>query len=543
MRRPVAFFVLLLFAGSGVSAAADCSRTSTGLVPLTELGAGLYKGMQGGLYPGGINTRPAAHEAAGLRLAALVVPRDTFGTPSAGGKIVLLSIGMSNTTQEFQAFMPLANADPEKNSRVVVVDGAQGGKAANVIVNPNDSYWPYVDQQIANAGVTAAQVQAVWLKQADISPTKPFPDDAKQLQGESKTIIQILHTKFPNLVLVYLSSRTYGGYATSTLNPEPYAYQGAFAFKWLIEQQINGDPDLSYDAGKAPWLAWGPYLWADGTRLRPDGLSYACDDFVSSDGTHPSASGRTKVAVLLLNFLKTDPTSRPWFVAPPASTPPTPRPLALVSSASYGATIAPRALVSVFGSDLARGTATAGPLPLPLTLNGVTVELNGVACPLLYVSSTQINVVLPSDAAGGVLRVRREGVVSDALPVVLAALSPGIFMLPPADVAAAQHAADYSLVSDAAPAAPGETIVLYVTGLGAIDLTAWQAAAPPTAAVPPTVRIGGRDATVTWAGPNPVYPGLDQINVVVPSGILAGKATVEVSSGSVLSAPATLSIR
>ena len=59
------------------------------------------------------------------------------------------------------------------------------------------------------------------------------------------------------------------------MNPEPYAYESGFSMKWLIEAQINQmetgviDPDagdLDYDSGVAPWLAWGTYLWADGTR-------------------------------------------------------------------------------------------------------------------------------------------------------------------------------------------------------------------------------------------------------------------------------------
>src|SRR3989442_190765 len=118
---------------------------------------------------------------------------------------------------------------------------------------------------------------------------------------------------YPNLRLMYVSSRIYGGYASVALAPEPFAYESGFAFKWLVEDQINGDPALSYP-GKAPWLAWAPYLWADGLTPRSDGLTWACSDF-QSDGTHPSPSGEQKVANLLLSFFKTDPTATSWFVA------------------------------------------------------------------------------------------------------------------------------------------------------------------------------------------------------------------------------------
>ena len=168
--------------------------------------------------------------------------------------------------------------------------------------------------------MTVAQVQVAWLKQANIQPTEPFPKHAEKLAADVTTIIQLLTQRFPNLRLVYLSSRIYAGYATTPLNPEPYAYESAFAVRDVIDQQIAGGAALNYDrsrgAMKAPLLLWGPYLWADGlTPRKSDGLIWTRDD-LREDGTHPSAtSGREKVAQLLLAFLKNDATARPWFVA------------------------------------------------------------------------------------------------------------------------------------------------------------------------------------------------------------------------------------
>src|SRR5581483_8615051 len=129
---------------------------------------------------------------------------------------------------------------------------------------------------------------------------------------------QLMHKRFPNLKLVYLSNRTYGGYATTRLNPEPYAYETGFAVKWLIEQQLKGDKDLNCDPAKgevkAPWLSWGPNLWANGKVTNGEGLSYTEEDFVDRDRTHPSASGREKVAGLLLRFFKNDSTTKGWFL-------------------------------------------------------------------------------------------------------------------------------------------------------------------------------------------------------------------------------------
>jgi hypothetical protein len=299
-------------------AVALCDSTSKRLIPLTELGTGTHLGYEGGLYPGGANTPPADHLADGLALAAMITPLDTLGMPSASGRIVLLSVGMSNCTQEYQAFIPLANGSALKNPRVLVVDGAQGGQTAAVFANPNANAWTVIETRLRNAGARATQVQAVWLKEANAGPTQGFPGATQVLRDDLRAVVQNLRVKFPNLRLCYLSSRIYGGYASTMLNPEPYAYEGGFAVRWLIEEQLNGDAALNPDPAEgpvmAPWLAWGPYLWADGLVPRAsDGLTWACADFVTSDGTHPSESGRAKVAQLLLDFFTGDPTAAPWF--------------------------------------------------------------------------------------------------------------------------------------------------------------------------------------------------------------------------------------
>lgn len=305
---------------------ADCSGTSTGMLPLSQLGTEGYQGFPGGLYPGGGNQPPAAQEALALAAAARVQPRGQGGAPDPAGQVVLLSIGMSNATQEYQRFMALAAAAPGLHPRLKLVDGAQGGQTASVIRNPAANFWTVVDQRLAQAGVGAAQVQAVWLKEANAQPRDPFPKHAQALADDLAAVVGILHSRFPNLQLVYLSSRIYAGYASTTLNPEPFAYEGAFSVRWLIERQIAGDAALNADPAQgpvtSPVLLWGPYLWADGETPREgDGLIWACADFVD-DGTHPSPSGRSKVGSLLLDFLRQSPSSRPWFLADPNATPP-----------------------------------------------------------------------------------------------------------------------------------------------------------------------------------------------------------------------------
>lgn len=297
---------------------ANCSGTSTGRTPLLDLGSGTYQGFQGGLYPGGSNVRPSAHDSAGLAIAQSIQPLDTLGhVDPARGRIVFISIGMSNATQEFQTFVPKANADPLKNPRVLVVDCAVGGQAANVIRNPNAAYWDSVAARLRRAGSSPAQVQTLWIKQANAGPTGGFPAATESLRGNLATIARVLKQKLPNVKIAYLTSRIYAGYATTSLNPEPYAYESGFAVKWLIESQIAGVDSLNFDPARgpvvAPWLSWGPYLWADGLVPRSDGLTWPCSYF-ADDGTHPAAGARNLVADSLLAFLKHDETSRPWFV-------------------------------------------------------------------------------------------------------------------------------------------------------------------------------------------------------------------------------------
>ncbi len=291
------------------------------LTPLTELGAAAYCGKTGGLYPDGKNEMPEAHAKAGASAAAQVRPLGPDGRPAKDGKIVLLSVGMSNCTQEFTAFKSLADHDPQKDSDVVLVDGAQGGMTSYRICDPESAdgrkYWATTDARLAAAKVAPSQVEVVWLKEADGWPDASFLDYAQGIQVETKAIVRHMKRLFPNLRIAFLSSRSYGGYASSVLNPEPYAYESGFSMKWLVEEQIRGAKDLAFDASagapQAPWLAWGPYLWANGEKPNADKLSYEAADF-GADGTHPSSQGLKKIADRLLRFFKTDPAAKPWFL-------------------------------------------------------------------------------------------------------------------------------------------------------------------------------------------------------------------------------------
>ena len=273
---------------------------STGLIPLTQLGAGTYQGFTGGLYPSGSSTDRLRMNLPDFLQSYLIRPRDAKGLPKPNGKIVLLSIGMSNTTQEYSTFPHDGKCrSVEKRKSNVIVDGAQGGMSADRIYDLNTSNRSTVlaDGRAETRAIrrNRQQVQAVWLKQADANPLLTFPEDAQRLKNELVAISQILKQKYPNLRAIYFSSRIYGGYADSQpTRGEPVSYQTGFAVKWLIEEQINGSPELNFDRRsgevKSAWLAWGPYIWADGTTPRNDGLFYLCSDY-QSDGIHPAPRG------------------------------------------------------------------------------------------------------------------------------------------------------------------------------------------------------------------------------------------------------------
>ncbi len=311
---------LLLLAMALVGAAPQLQPVqSSGMKPLCDMTASdRYKGEDGGLYGKGQNEPTASHRSSALSELAKIQPLNSEGKSSRDGKIVLVSISMSNATQEFSYFKRIADADSAKSPNLTIVDCAQGGQAMAEWFDPNANPWKEADRRISNAGVSPNQVQIAWIKLANKGPRGDLQVHGRKLQQDTLAVMQNAKSKFPNLRIAYLSSRIYGGYAKSALNPEPYAYESAFAVRWLIHDQTTGNTALNFDSKKgdvkAPLLLWGPYLWADGTSPRKsDGLVWKPED-LGPDGTHPSMSGRAKVADLLLKFFKTDDLAKGWFV-------------------------------------------------------------------------------------------------------------------------------------------------------------------------------------------------------------------------------------
>ena len=295
-----------------------CDRVYSGMIPLTDLGSDRFVGVaEGGLYPGGSNVRPPAHEAAGLAAAADIAPID--------GKICVMSVGMSNTGQKWSSFMDRAPDIPGMDPAITLAQGAVGSHPVDTTADPDHNVWNIMASQLAEVGCALDTVQVAWILHAERGPKGTFETSQTVFLDHLRSTVLNLADKAPSLRMIYLSSRVYAGYGTRNNNPEPYAYQSAFAVKDLIVRQIEGtDPALAQDAG-VPWLSWGPYLWADGLgpdgveggipgRQEPaDGLEYACEDFSTNDGIHPGPGSRQKVTHQLEAFFLDDPTASPWF--------------------------------------------------------------------------------------------------------------------------------------------------------------------------------------------------------------------------------------
>jgi hypothetical protein len=292
-------------------------QSSTGLKPLTEMSADdKYKGEDGGLYGGGKNEPPKIQKEAAEEAVKKITPLDAKGKPSAKGKIVFVSLGMSNTAGEFRMFEEIANKDPKKSPDVLLVNCAIGGAGVSSWAVARSGTWQKVAERLKEAGVTPEQVQVAWIKHADPGPS---PDStpleyAKHVRDKIAASMKVARATFPNLRVAYLSSRIYGGYNVTgkrRVNPEPFAYETGFSVRWVIQDQIAARKKGKVEG---PVLLWGPYLWADGvTPRKSDKLTWERKD-LSADGVHPSKSGGKKVAEMLLKFCHEDAGAKSWYV-------------------------------------------------------------------------------------------------------------------------------------------------------------------------------------------------------------------------------------
>ena len=221
----------------------------------------------------------------------------------------------------------------------------------------------------------------------------------------------------------------------------------------------------------------------------------------------------------------------------PGSAPPRISAGGAVNGASFAAapgnSAAPGAILSIFGTNLAAETRLAASLPLPTSLGGAAATISGRPAPLFFAAPDQLNIQVPYDITPGTpisVTVTTALGSSPAESAPSAAAAPGIFTLDSSGrgVAAALHP-DGRVINTQQPARRGQTVQLFLTGLGATTPAVPAGAAAP--ASPPArtnataaVTIGGRAAEVPFSGLAPGFAGLNQINFVVPAATPAGDA-------------------
>jgi uncharacterized protein (TIGR03437 family) len=193
-----------------------------------------------------------------------------------------------------------------------------------------------------------------------------------------------------------------------------------------------------------------------------------------------------------------------------------------------GAPLPEGGIASLFGSNLATTITYASEIPLPNSLDNVSVTVNGIPAPLFYVSPLQINVQIPWNAlstptgTGNIVVTTGTG-VSQAFSAPLAATAPALLTTNSGIGQAIAINSDGSLADATHPAKPGDILVLLANGLGPVTSAITDGTAPGAATrntvTTPTVLIGGVSANVQFSGLSPQFVGLNQINVQVPTGV------------------------
>ena len=218
-----------------------------------------------------------------------------------------------------------------------------------------------------------------------------------------------------------------------------------------------------------------------------------------------------------------------------------------------GAPLAPGTIVQIYGASLGSATDAGAVVngQLQTTLNGVSVSVNGIAAPLFFTSSGQINVQLPNELASGQqyqVLVNVNGLYSNPLTITTAAVGPGLASF--ADGSVIAQDLGYNLITTAHPAQAGEVIILYATGLGATNPEVASGAVAPSPPMPlaqvtvgPQVTVGGTKAQVVFAGLSPGSIGLYQIDVVIPASAGTGNLPLVVTQGGVASNTVTVPVQ
>ncbi len=204
-------------------------------------------------------------------------------------------------------------------------------------------------------------------------------------------------------------------------------------------------------------------------------------------------------------------------------------PISVTNDASFATSISPGSLVALFGNGnvLSGITASGFNTPLPTSSGGTSVTINGIYCPLVYVSPTQINLQAPTGLSAGAATVvvNNNGKTFNSTAQVSTA-APGIFTSD-YNVTAILQDGNGGLLNQNNPASPGQSVAMYLTGIGPVTNYPGDGKPAPFGPLAQstssyTLTVNGTGAHVDYLGLSPGWAGLGQINFEIPAGTPAG---------------------
>lgn len=229
----------------------------------------------------------------------------------------------------------------------------------------------------------------------------------------------------------------------------------------------------------------------------------------------------------------------------------------ITNGASFVTGATPGSIITIFGTRLTRGVTgvvAADKVPLPTQLQGTSVTVNGIAAPLLSIANVngqeQITLQVPYEVTGQAtvaVVVNNNGEGSAPVQVALLPAHPGIFTVD-GTAGAILHGSDFQLVSSSSPAAKGEVVVLYATGLGPVS-PAPRSGSPALSSplslttFAPVVTVGGIAAEVSFSGLAPGFVGLYQVNLRVSENLPSGNLDVVIQAAGQTSKAVKLAVQ
>jgi hypothetical protein len=201
---------------------------------------------------------------------------------------VLLSIGMSNTTQLFSKLDPAV-------TRLTLVDGAQGGCVARKFAQATHTCWSGVTSALSAKGKTASDVSVVWIMA--VNPARTSQSVSSYVSGLSKdlnNVVKNVRTKYGTDTLILMSGLHHEVYAPkSSIQPEPHAWESSNIVNSIVA--ANSDVD------------WGPYLWNPAPQARADGMNITCAMASGTGGVHLTSGGSQYAASWFETWFSTNP--------------------------------------------------------------------------------------------------------------------------------------------------------------------------------------------------------------------------------------------